>query len=550
MVFPFLLCSFLISLVSAADNALSSTSLQQSLYGDLEQSCGSFPTLRLLDLQITLTELYQHNHHEPLWQDAQRLTALKVQLEQLVDDGLQPNDYPFALQATHSDNDCAELLISSEYLLALEHLSHGRFVQSDYELLWQASGLPTASLPALSEIALTGLNEDISAAFDKARPGLPQYRALRSAFAKMNKDPSPRPPITSGPLIRPGMSDARIEQIAMQMHQDGFLLDAYDAKDIQRWLYDETLEQAVRLFQANHGIQSDGIIGPQTIKAMNISPLQRLQQVQINLERLRWINALRSDSLLLINIASGHLQLIRGNELLWQARAQTGRPNRPTPPIVSYINRITLNPSWTVPPTILRNDVLPQIRHNPDYLDAHNMQALDAEGKRLDPQQIDWNSPKGIILRQPPGPNNPLGKIVFRLPNPFSIYLHDTPNKHLFEQANRNVSSGCVRVEDANGLASHLFTSLSSLERERIAQKLASGQTHEIALSNGPQVILAYWTSFIDMEGKLAFSTDSYGRDQPLVDALAILPSEQNLDITQPESGCAFFDNSALNAGQ
>jgi len=305
-------------------------------------------------------------------------------------------------------------------------------------------------------------------------------------------------------------------QIAARLQQEGFMPDAQDSADAAVQRYNDALVQAVRLFQANQGLQVDGIIGPQTIRAMNVPPQQRLQQVQLNLERLRWINAQRSDYLLLINIASGHLQLMRGNEQLWQARAQTGRPSRPTPPIVSYINRITLNPSWTVPPTILREDMLPQIRRNPDYLETHSMQILDAQGNLLDPQEINWSNPRGIIVRQPPGPTNPLGQMVFRLPNPFSIYLHDTPSQHLFQQANRNLSSGCVRVEEADGLARYLLAGLTESQRERIAEQLASGQTHQVALANGPQVILAYWTAYADENGRAAYIADSYGLDRAL----------------------------------
>ncbi|MFO7705529.1 MAG: L,D-transpeptidase family protein [Halopseudomonas sp.] len=461
---------------SKADS-LFSASLQQALAGDLAQSCVCLPTLRSTVLQTTLIQLYQNNEYKALWQGAQQLAALQTELKQLVDDGLSPADYAFALHASTPVNPCDELRISSQYLLALEHLSRGRLAQAEHEPYWQASALPPTSVPLLSALAITGLRDGIAASFAQARPALPEYRALRAAYARMDRQPASRAPLPPGPLLRPGMSDERVGQLAAQLQQDGFLLES-PATDVSVSNYNAALVEAVRLYQAQHGLQVDGIIGPLTLKALNVSPAQRVQQVRINLERLRWVNAQRSDYLLLINVASGHLQLMRGNLTLWQARAQVGRSSRPTPLLVSYINRITLNPSWTVPPTILREDILPKIRRNPDYLDLHNMRTLDTQGKPLDPQHIDWNNPRGIILRQPPGPTNPLGEMVFRLPNPFSIYLHDTPSKHLFQQSIRSVSSGCVRVEDAHGLAAHLLADLSCLEHERIAQQLASKQTH------------------------------------------------------------------------
>lgn len=505
-------------------DSLSAATLQQALADHVAHSCSALPTLRSAVLQTALTQLYQNNDYKALWEDTQRLTALQTELAQLVDDGLVPADYAFALHAAAPLNPCDELRISSQYLLALEHLSRGRLAQAQHEPYWQANALPPSSVPVLPELAMTGLRDGIAASFAQARPALPEYLALRAAYAAMDRQPSWRAVLPPGPVLRPGMSDERIEQLAAQLQQDGFLLES-PAAYVSVSNYNAALVEAVRLFQVRHGLPVDGIIGPLTLKALNVAPAQRVQQVRINLERLRWVNAQRSDYLLLINVASGRLQLLRGHDTLWQARAQVGRASRPTPLLVSYINRITLNPSWTVPPTILRDDILPKIRRNPDYLAEHNLRTLDAQGQPLDPQHIDWNKPGGIILRQPPGPTNPLGEIVFRLPNPFSIYLHDTPSKHLFQQTNRSVSSGCVRVEAANELAAQLFAGFSFLEHERIAQKLASKQTHEIALSNGPRVVLAYWTAFANSAGQLTFVPDSYALDQALVSAMAILPT-------------------------
>ena len=557
-IFPLLLWTLVASSAASAPlGSLSAEALEYALgatgkeassaKSNAERSCSDLSTLRSTDLLTALTELYQDNEHRPLWQDPQRLSELKRELEQLDDDGLERRDYRFALQATAPMDYCAELRVSSQYLLALEHLSRGRLVQSDHEPLWQADMLPSVSVAAVSTFAMTGLAENIAAAFEKARPGLPAYRNLRAAYAATDRHASSRPDVPSGPLLRPGMSDERVGLIAKLLQQDGFLSEAETTTQV----YDQALEQAVRRFQASHGLQVDAIIGPQTLSEMNVSPAQRVRQMQVNLERLRWINALRSDYLLLVNVASGHIQLLRGNDPIWQARAQTGRPSRPTPLLVSRINRISLNPSWTVPPTILREDTLPQIRRNPDYLDEHNMLALDTQGNRLDPQQINWNNPRGVILRQQPGPSNPLGQLVFRLPNPFSIYLHDTPSQHLFQQANRNLSSGCVRVEAAEALADHLMAELSDSQRERIAEQLASGQTHEISLTNGPQVIIAYWTAFADAEGRAAFVPDRYGLDRAIEAALADLQNvhgmSHSMDIAalalQSEAGCAFSES-------
>src|SRR5690554_3665321 len=133
----------------------------------------------------------------------------------------------------------------------------------------------------------------------------------------------------------------------------------------------------------------------------------------------------------------------------------------------SQINQVTLNPSWTIPPTILKEDKLPQIRSNPAYFSERNMQVLDHQGNQLDPAQIDWHNPRGILLRQPPGPDNPLGRMVFRFDNPFAVYLHDTPSQSLFARAVRNVSPGCERVDQASELANSLSYTLNKNHRDR-----------------------------------------------------------------------------------
>lgn len=529
--------------VTAAADPGDALTVQQVLTGDVAFFCPGLPMLRTADRQAVLMELYQHNDLDVLWQDLHRLAVLQAELDEIANDGLDPEDYSFALRATPPKDPCSELRISSEYVLALEHLSRGRLTHTDHEPFWQADNLPPASALTVAELAVMGLRQGVEAAFDEARPAMPSYRALRAAFVSMDRDTSPRPAVPPGPTLRPGMSDERVGRMVAILRQDGFMLPTADAVFISDPLiYDETMELAVRRFQASRGLRVDGIIGPQTIREMNILPAQRVQQVKINLERLRWINGLRSDYLLLINIAAGDLQLLRGDELVWQARVQVGTPGRPTPPLVSYINRVTLNPSWTVPPTILREDLLPLIHRDRQYLEERNMQILDAEGNPLDPQRVDWQNPGGIILRQPPGEGNPLGQIVFRLPNPFSIYLHDTPSQHLFQLANRSVSSGCVRVEAATDLAFLLFSGLGAAERRRVVDRLASGQTQEVPLANGPRVILAYWTAYGDAEGRPAFVPDGYARDQALKDAMTVVHTQlragESEAVRQAQTGC------------
>ena len=174
-------------------------------------------------------------------------------------------------------------------------------------------------------------------------------------------------------------------------------------------------------------------------------------------------------------------------------------------------------PTWTVPPTILREDKLPEIRRDLAFLDKHNLRVLDREGQLLDANSIDWNNPGSIQLRQDAGTHNPLGQVAIRFPNPFSVYLHDTPSQQLFGKGPRAFSSGCVRVEAVMQLVDLLLT---PAERERMQSLLASGRTHEFRLSTPLPIILGYWTAEVDGAGQLLYAPDIYARDPALLAAL------------------------------
>ena len=281
--------------------------------------------------------------------------------------------------------------------------------------------------------------------------------------------------------------------------------------------YSASIEQALKAFQRLHGLQDDGVLGKDTRTALNVTPTDRLNQLKINLERFRWLSSDIEARSLLVDIAGGRVIFFNGNRPQWETRSQVGRNTRQTPAIKSNVTRLTLNPTWTVPPTILREDKLPTIRENPDYLASHNMQVLDYQGKVLDPTQVDWSNPGRIMLRQAAGPDNPLGRLVIRFANPFAIYLHDTPSQGLFERSQRTFSSGCVRVESVMQLVDLLLT---EGEHERFDRLLATGQTHEFGLAKPTPILLAYWTAEADSSGQAHYRPDVYGRDPALLAAL------------------------------
>lgn len=484
-----------------------------------------------------LTELYRRHRFEALWTSYAQLDELLAQLDALVDDGLNPAIYhPQAIRramqtatAEPLHRECSDMLATHAYLLALGHLAHGRLPQDRLEPVWRSADAAAKQEAdaQLLNIADDGL-QHIERAFAKARPSLEQYHNLRKAHSRLRtEDPPQWLPIPPGKTLRLGMSDPRVPLLRQRLISDGYLRDASLSPGDPELLYSQPMEHALMAFQSRHALKDDGVLGTDTLAALNAMPSDRLNQLKINLERFRWLSRDIEARSLLVDIAGGRVIYFRNNRPQWEARSQVGRDTRQTPAIKSSVTRLTLNPTWTVPPTILREDKLPKIRENLDYLAQQNMQVLDYQGNPLDPTQIDWSNPGGILLRQAAGPDNPLGRLVIRFANPYAIYLHDTPSQGLFARSQRAFSSGCVRVESVMQLVDLLLT---DGERERFARLLESGQTHEFRLAEPTPVLLAYWTAEAGSTGQPRYRPDIYSRDPDLLAALQAADRHQLLE--------------------
>jgi murein L,D-transpeptidase YcbB/YkuD len=473
--------------------------------------------------QLRLQAFYQQRGSHAAWASPVQLERLASQLEQLADDGLNPDNYQLQHirqlvsqpAAAGAQADCRDMLVSQAYLQALHDLSRGRLQQGKIEPLWHSELTPAPSaMPTLSQSQLT--LADLGQAFNEARPSSSQYRQLRLSYARVRQSELPNwPKIASGPLLKAGMQDPRIPALDERLVSEGYLpASAVNPDDTQ---YNSQRVAAMEKFQRRHGLQADGIIGAGTLAELNVSAAQRRDQLRINLERWRWISPDIEAESLLVDIDGGYLSYYRDRALVWKTRTQVGRAQRQTPSLKSMLTRLTLNPTWTVPPTILKKDKLPAIRADSNFLAEHQLRVLDFEGNELDPADIDWQRPGGIMLRQDAGPNNPLGQMALRFPNPFSVYLHDTPSQALFAKAPRTFSSGCVRVEDVYQVLDMLLT---PAEKQRVDELLASGRTFEYKLPRRVPIIMAYWTAEADDKGQPLYRPDIYGHDERLVAAL------------------------------
>jgi len=266
------------------------------------------------------------------------------------------------------------------------------------------------------------------------------------------------------------------------------------------------------------------VVGKGTLAALNVPVEGRIDQIRVNLERARWVLHDLPEEFVLVDIAGFNVRYIRNGRIIWDARAVVGRPFRKTPVFKSRITYLEMNPTWTVPPTILRKDVLPAIKQDIGYLQEQNMRVIDYDRNVIDPATIDWQRYSGrdfpYLIRQDPGPRNALGRIKFMFPNEHLVYLHDTPSKSLFERTERAFSSGCIRIEHPFRFAELLLDDPAHWNRDAVIKAIESGETREVSLPRPVTVILLYWTVASEANGDVTFKQDIYERDAAVLAGL------------------------------
>ncbi|MEM6972586.1 MAG: L,D-transpeptidase family protein [Pseudomonadota bacterium] len=287
-------------------------------------------------------------------------------------------------------------------------------------------------------------------------------------------------------------------------------------------LYDPTLVEAVKAFQARYGLNTDGVVGPATRAVLNTSPAKRARQVAVNLERIRWNNGKidRDGRRVMVNMPDFRVDVMEGDEIAFTTRAVIGKYKHQTVEFSDTMDHMVINPTWHVPMSIARNEILPKLREDPGYLEARNMTLVSGE----DPWLIDWETmtPSDFPgrVRQAPGPGNALGRVKFMFPNNHAIYLHDTPQRGLFRRDNRAYSHGCVRVERPLELAHYLLSGQVDSPERSFQRWLRTGREIYVNLDQPLPVHLVYRTAFTDADGQPAFRSDVYRRDAKVAAAL------------------------------
>lgn len=496
---------------------------------------------------LPVSTFYQRLLSPAAWQTTERVEALTDALRTLKNDGLAPEDYlapagssTTLMQAFNRSRDggaearaAFDVRATRALLRALEHLQRGRLDPTEQVVGWETAR--PARHYSMARVAAAVADDDIRQVLALARPDTRAYRQLQDALGRY-RDLATRARQHRSAALVPGekvlrRGDEHDAVVTLRRRLAYWGLDdalqgdpnAYapiDAQAPRRERFDADLEAVVKRFQRRHLLDADGVVGGKTRRALNASLTSHVDALVLNLERARWMQPIMARRPgVWVDIAGYRMHYTRPDGERWSSKVIVGSARRETPVIHSAITRFTVNPTWTVPPTIRREDVLPRLKHDTDYLANRNIQVLSPDGARLDPEAVDWQAPGNVMLRQSAGPHNPLGRVVVRFPNDKLVYLHDTPSRGLFNRDRRALSSGCVRVEGVRELARMLLHDTHS--RYRLSELLKRGQSDlNVRLPESVPVALVYLTAWPDAGGHITFRPDIYGRDEALRRAL------------------------------
>jgi L,D-transpeptidase YcbB len=461
---------------------------------------------------------YDRRQYAPAWigdkgvrPDADELIAA---LADAPADGLDPERYRLAdlrqrlaqAKSAPVSGDLAEidLRLTDAFLRFAADLYNGA-VNPDLIYSDCRYNLPETDLAAALESAVTGGHVRQSLA--ELPPPHAGYKALKAALAQYRALAARGgwPAVPEGPSLKPGDRGERVAAVRARLEASGELAPNASPAEA-RDLFDAPLQAALVKFQDQHGLDPDGKIGKGTLAALNVPAGQRVRQIEINLDRWRWLPRDLGERYIMVNIGGFHLDVVDGGQTVLAMKIVGGKPTTRTPMFTGRMIQIVLNPYWNVPASIARKEVLPKIAREPGYQASEGFEILHTKS--------------GVEVRQRPGPKNALGKIKFLFPNRFNVYLHDTPARSLFSRTVRGFSHGCMRIEKPLELAEYLLKDSPLWTPEKITETIDSGKETWINIPKPLPVHIVYWTAWVDDAGTLQLRDDLYGRDKPLLQIL------------------------------
>ena len=483
----------------------------------------------LPETREAILEQYRSAGFRPLWQasgkPSARAESLLKTLAAAGEEGLEPQNYlPPVLQ----DFDAAipvgdasamarlDIGLTAMALRYAHDVSGGQFDPRRLSLYNDVTPAWVAAKQALKVLAYSPYPAEYLASL---QPRLPAYASFKAELAERRKSgvPVPPEPITTGDVVKLGQSDERLPEVRARLAERGFTSDLAVGEDTT--VLDKNLSDQLRAFQSSAGIKATGLLGNKTIAALNrVDKVDEVPRLLNNMERLRWLPKSLGARYVFVNPAAFEVRVMDRGEEVWRSKVIVGKPLTQTAVFDDEIETVVFNPSWGVPPSIIANEYLPKLRNDPGYLDRIGFKVTDARGRVVSSDSVDWWSygskvPYGI--QQPPGHKNALGELKFLFPNAHNIYMHDTPNRELFDNEVRAFSHGCVRVQNPREFAEILL----GWDREKVDENTDSRQSQSVKLPAKVPVHITYFTAWPDENGKVQYFNDIYGRDQAMENA-------------------------------
>lgn len=466
----------------------------------------------------TLKQFYISSENQTVWGNLKKRAFVLSQLEKADELGLEPEDYKASQLrkfetkiSALSDKDLAlyDILLTYNFEKYLNHLYKGKLdpkkLYGNWDLDEKTFDVNNVLIKAFNKNKLDSVVETI-------QPKTQTYKQLLKALEIINTFPDDDiKTIESAEKIVLNDTNSALINIKKRL----LYWKDMTGRDSLTKVYDNKTFEAVKVFQERHGLAADGVIGVGTINALNYSKEKRKEQIIANLERWRWYPTELAENYFIINIPNYSLNVVEDQDTTLVRNVVVGTSKRRTPVITSVLKTVVFNPTWTVPPTILKEDVVPAMKRNRNYLAKKNITIYDSSGNVVDPVAWNENKPNNYRYVQSPGSYNSLGLMKILFPNHHSVYLHDTNHRNIFGRNNRSMSSGCVRVENPLELAQHILDVDGNWPQDRIDTIIATKKTMSFKITKKYALYQWYWTAW-SKKNQLLFRADIYNLDSDL----------------------------------
>jgi len=401
-----------------------------------------------------------------------------------------------------------DVAITVAFLKFASHLGAGK---ENPNLLGAAWSYQRKEIDPSQILAAALGSGDIVAALQTLAPSHLQYALLKRTLAEYHSIARRGGWLSVGSQkLQKGDSGQAVAALSRRLAAEGDLGES----DASETIFDETVEEGLNAFKARHGLRRDGLLDAPAIKALNVTVQERIRQIELNMDRWRWMPPFEQRHLL-VNIPAFEMQVMENGQAVLEMPVIVGKKENKTPLFGADMTYIAFSPYWNIPPKIAKGETVPLIMKDPRYLEKNNIEIVDYRGSAVEPGGVDWSAQPlaNVRLRQKPGPKNSLGLVKFMLPNAHDVYLHDTPTENLFSRMQRDFSHGCVRLQDPLALAQYLLRDHPLWTEERITRAMSAGVEQNLALKRKLPVAIVYFTTWV-REGRAHFGSDVYGYDQ------------------------------------